>query len=87
MFNKKFAPITVKYELFGDLAKRYSKREHEQVTDIKENSIVVSNTGENKELLFSRLMRYDSCCEILYPKSYREEMKTLLNNMLSNYGE
>ncbi len=48
-------------------------------------SITVINRGENKEDLFARLLRYDSSCEILQPAHYREEMKSLIEEMLRNY--
>lgn len=77
----------VLFKLKGGLAERYSIRENEKiVTNELPNHIVVSNTGESKEALFSRLLRYDSSCEILYPAHYREEMKKLLDEMLDNYG-
>lgn len=79
--------VTVIFKLRGNLSKRYTPREHESVEiGIEPNTILVTNKGENKEILFARLLRYDSCCEILSPKSYRNEMKDLLKNMLSNYG-
>lgn len=78
----------VVFRLKGALAERYSLREHEKiVTNELPKSIVVSNKGESKEALFSRLLRYDTCCEILYPVEYREEMKQLLDEMLKNYEE
>ena len=46
----------------------------------------MSNRGENKEILFSRLLRYDDKCEILNPIEYREEMKRILSDALGNYG-
>lgn len=76
------------FKLKGPLAERYSLREHEKiVTNELPTSIVVSNKGESKEALFSRLLRYDTCCEILYPVQYREEMKQLIDEMLKNYEE
>ena len=63
-------------------------REHEQ--EIARNlpeSITISNTGEDKDKLLARLLRYDNLCEIKSPQSYREEMKAMLEKMLSNYGE
>ena len=79
--------ITVIFKLRGGLAKRYTPREHETVEICTEsNTILITNKGENKEILFARLLRYDSCCEIISPKSYRNEMRDLLKNMLSNYG-
>lgn len=79
---------TVIFRITGNLAKRYNLREHEQ--EISRNLpeyITISNVGENKKDLLSRLLRYDKDCEILSPKSYRDEIKNILNNMLANYGE
>ena len=80
------AAQNVVFKLSGDLVQRYTLREHESYITKNEDECVISNTGENKELLFSRLLRYDSSCEILNPIEYREEMKLLLNSALSNYG-
>ncbi len=77
---------TVLFKLRGDLVQRYSLREHESYVSKSEDECVISNHGENKELLFSRLLRYDSSCEILNPIQYREEMKLLLDSALNNYG-
>ena len=49
--------------------------------------IKVSNVGEEKSELLSRLLRYDKDCEIISPRNYREEMKLIINSMLENYGE
>lgn len=76
------------FTLKGDLSTRYTLREHEQLlTDNRPEYITVSNTGENKAALLSRLLRYDTSCEIENPVNYRDEMKAILNNMLSSYGE
>lgn len=85
-FAKNYTGQVVVYTLTGNLAKRYELREKEQLISKEQDSITISNKGENKEILFSRLLRYDSSCEILHPKHYREEMKQLLNDMLKNYG-
>ena len=87
-FTSKKTETTVLFKLTGGLAKRYTPRENETVEISSEsNAILVANKGEHKEILFARLLRYDSCCEIISPKSYREEMRQLLKNMLSNYEE
>ncbi len=75
------------FKLTGGLAKRYSMRENEELIDKPSGGIVISNKGENKEALFMRLLRYDSCCEIIKPLEYRDEMKQIINDTLSNYGE
>lgn len=77
----------VVFKLKGKLAGTYTLRENEEIMpDSTDGNLVVSNKGEEKDVLFSRLLRYDKSCEILYPLHYREEMKNLLDEMLKNYG-
>jgi hypothetical protein len=77
----------VVFKLKGALAKRYEARPNETVTVNSDGTITVTNKNETKEILFSRLLRYDDKCEIIQPKGYREDMKDLINEMLNNYGE
>lgn len=87
-FIQNFNDPSVIFVLKGELACRYTLRENEQLLDSPEpGCITVSNRGESKEILFARLLRYDSKCEIITPKSYREEMIQILDNTLKNYGE
>ena len=74
------------FRLKGGLAKRYTKRDNEEILEKTEDCIVVSNRGEERKELYSRLLRYDSLCEILQPVVCREEMKKLIAEMLSKYG-
>ena len=74
------------FKLKGALAKRYEARVNESVEVNADGSITVTNKNENKEMLFSRLLRYDDKCEIIRPIGYREDMKALINDMLNNYG-
>lgn len=76
----------VVFKLKGGLANRYEARENERVENNFDGTITVTNKNEKKEVLFSRLLRYDDKCEILHPKGYREDMKDLINDMLKNYG-
>lgn len=78
---------SVVFVLKGELAKRYEARENEVVTENPDKTLKVVNTGDKKEILLSRLMRYDSNCEIIAPESYRNEMKKMLIDTLKNYGE
>lgn len=78
---------SVVFRLTGKLAQRYELREHEQISDYHlPEYIVVKNSNENKAELISRLLRYDSCCQVLYPVTFREEFKNCIKNTLSNYG-
>ncbi len=86
-FVHNFNEPSVVFVLKGKLAERYTLRENEQIMSSSLNELTISNKGENKEILFARLLRYDDKCEIKYPHSYREEMAQLLDNMLRNYGE
>ena len=79
-------PETVDFVLKGKLAKRYQPRENEVITLFKRNGdIVVSSKYEEKSELLHRLMRYDSLCKIIRPKSYVDEFKKMINDTLDNY--
>lgn len=83
-----YSELCVVYKLTGGLAQRYTLRDNEQLmAPFDGECIVVSNRGENKAMLFSRLLRYDKDCEILNPKSYRQEMQQIIVEALGNYGE
>ncbi|MCQ2739064.1 MAG: hypothetical protein MJ237_02420 [bacterium] len=92
VLNDKFLPMnmdnTVIFKIKGELIKRYHLREHENIIEYNiPEFITIANRGEKKELLLTRLLKYDTLCEIISPKSYREEMKQIINDTLSNYGE
>ena len=86
-FQLKFSEKEVVYKLTGGLAKRYSLRENEVLTEDKlPEYIVVTNKGEPQEDLLSRLMRYDKNCEVVSPVEYKEAMIDMINKTLENYG-
>ena len=87
-FLQSFNDESVIFLIRDDLAARYDLRENEQYTKTDRLGWkAISNRGENKEVLLSRLLRYDNKCEIVSPQSYRDEMKQILNDALNNYGE
>ena len=87
-FIATFNEQVVVFELKGALALRYNLRENERlVKPYDGTSITVSNQSDSKDVLLSRLLRYDDKCEIIHPKSYREEMAQIIDGALSNYGE
>lgn len=90
VLNKKFLLRDEKeqeivFKLTGGLAKRYSLRENEEIIDKGDDYIIVTNKEEPRNILLSRLLRYDSLCEVLQPVSFREEMKNIISKMLANY--
>lgn len=74
------------YRIYEPLASRYDLKENEEMTEKNNNYIVISNKGEPKDVLYSRLLRYDSLCEII-TDNYRKEMKKIIADTLANYGE
>lgn len=77
----------VTFKLKDRLAKAYKLKTDEKVIESGEGFIVVSNNKEDRDLLVKRLLRYKNQCEILYPKSCREKMMNLINEMEVIYAE
>lgn len=77
---------SVTFELKDRLAKAYKLHESEKLLLVKQDgNIVIVNQKEDRILLLKRLMRYGQNCEILSPKTLREEMKQLIDLTLCNY--
>ena len=85
-FIHTFSDTSTIFVLKGKLAKRYSPRENETITINPDNTVTVVNRGENKDILLSRLLRYDNQCEIVTPKSYRRDFRQIIDDTLKNYG-
>lgn len=79
---------TIMFTLKNKLAKRYEIRDNEQRLDKSNDSesITIVNSCKNEEALLSRLMRYDSQCEVNSPSTAREHIKEIINSALKNYG-
>ena len=75
------------YVLKGGLATRYEIRENETCEPNPDGSVTIINKNEDKQMLFSRLLRYQDLCEIIQPKIYREEFKQIIDETLNNYYE
>lgn len=76
---------TVVFKLKGRLAKIYKLKDGEKLQDKKDGEIIISNSGEPLDKLFSRLMRYADLCEIITPKFIRSDMINLINDTLRLY--
>lgn len=92
ILKDRFVPVknegNVVFVLTGNLANNYNTREHE--TMLRNNlpeSVTIVNHGENNILLLSRLLRYGDLCELKGPFKLRNEMKTIIDETLANYGE
>lgn len=82
-----FENNTAIFEVRGNLAHRYNLRENEVMIKQEGSSITIENKGEDMNLLLSRLLRYDSLCEVKSPALCRSEMIKIINDTLANYGE
>lgn len=84
--NFKTMLSSVTFELKDRLAKAYKLHEGEKLLQIKtDGNIVVLNQNEDRALLLRRLLRYGENCEVISPKSLREEMKVLIKTIINNY--
>lgn len=79
-------PTSASFRLKDRLAKAYNLHEGEKLLQMEQDgNIVILNQKEDKNLLLKRLMRYGENCEILSPKSLREDMKELIKATIQNY--
>lgn len=77
---------SVTFKLKDRLAKNYRLHENEElIATNNDESIIILNRKEDRQLLLKRLMRYGENCELLSPKSLREEMKSLIKAALAMY--
>lgn len=77
---------SVTFRLKDRLAKSYKPHESEKLLQIKpDGSIIILNQKEDRALLLKRLMRYGENCEVISPKSLREQMKQMIQMTLKNY--
>ena len=76
---------TVLFKLKNRLAKSYILKKGETVLEMGKDYLIVSNKGEDKELLTRRLMRYYDQCEILYPKTFRKNFVDIIDAMEKLY--
>ena len=70
----------------GDLKKSYMAKEGENVSPY-DDYLIVTNKNEDKEVLFKRLLKYGTYCEVLYPKSDREKFINLVENLISRHTQ
>lgn len=68
------------------LAKSYKLHTGEKLLETKsDGSIIILNQQEDRTLLLKRLMRYNVYCEVLSPKSLRDDMKNMIQATIKNY--
>lgn len=77
---------SVTFRLKDRLTKAYRLHIGEKLLQTEQDgSLIILNQQEDRTLLLKRLMRYGENCEVISPKSLKEEMKQLIKATLSNY--
>lgn len=64
---------SVVFEVYDRLIGNYKLRDCEKIQTFDEHKKVIVNSGEDKELLLKRLMKYGKNCKIISPKSFQTE--------------
>lgn len=77
---------SVMFALTGALAKNYRLRADEKLAQVRiDGSVVIQNQKEDQGLLSRRLLRYGELCEVISPKSFRDEIKQLVQATFNQY--
>lgn len=74
-------PSAVTFKLKDRLAKAYKLKHEEKAIEYGDDYVIISNEKEDRDLLVKRLLRYYENCEILYPKSCRQKLVELIEEM------
>lgn len=72
------------FKITGRLIKNYILRERE-IAHYKDGYVLVTNYTEEKEQLFSRILRYGKYCEVVYPESDKEFFKEKVKDLIKYY--
>ncbi len=74
----------VMFEIYGRLIKNYKLKPNETVVDFRPNYNLVSNKGEDKDVLLLRLLKYGENCKIIRPLSFKREFMEMTDKILKN---
>lgn len=78
---------SVTFKLKDRLAKVYKLHEGEKLMQKNsDDTLIILNQKEDRDLLIKRLMRYGENCEIISPKNLRTEMNEIIKSTLANYN-
>lgn len=85
--NKKIPfQSNITFKLKDRLAKSYKLKEGESVIKTNEDgSKIIVNKMESENKLLHRLLRYDTLCEVISPKTVRIKMEQLIDGILNLY--
>ncbi|MBQ3641494.1 hypothetical protein II906_06195 [bacterium] len=78
---------TIIFEVYGRLIPLYKLRPSEKILTFNDDKMVISNMGEDKDLLFKRLIRYGENCKIILPEPVRVEFVNFTSQIIRNLEE
>ena len=73
----------VTFEVYGRLASLYKLKPSEKVISFKKDSLTISNSEEDKDVLIRRLLKYGENCKIVSPQSVKDEFVSLVDEMIA----
>ena len=86
--NKVFFSQKTVFRLTGRVARGYkSPYENEVIEYLDDGSILVQNSYEDKKVLLKRLLKYFEFCEIISPKSDKDEFIKMIDNLIESYSK
>ncbi len=78
---------SVVFKLYGRLAKAYKIKEDEKMINFENGYLIISNSGNDREGLLKRLLKYGENCKIERPKDAIDEFIALTDDVLKNLEE
>ena len=75
---------TAVFECSGRLAKNYKLKPSEKIINSSSDCVIISNANDDRDILMKRILKYGENAKILQPKSFREEMVKILDEMIEN---
>lgn len=77
---------TVTYKVKNHLAKVYvMRKEYEYLNDFGDDYKTIVNSGEDKDRLLRRLLRYGENCEVCRPKDFKDKFIEFLDEIINVY--
>ncbi len=72
------------FEIYGRLMSLYKLKPSERIINFTDEKMVISNSGEDKDMLLRRLMRYGENCKIIMPEAVRVDFLKLADDILDS---
>lgn len=82
----KYNDHKVKIKLKGKLAKSYTLRKKEMITEKDIDYITVATSYKDKTRFIKRILRYGNSCEIISPQKLRREINEYISSTLEQYN-